>query len=261
MQSSGTAGPCGADRRRTTSLGRMSGIESDESPKQQPRERTVRRGLVEQEIFDRATHLFAERGFAGTNFQDIADAVGLTRPALYHYVKSKDDLLARLLEQFTEDTATGIDTISVRADLTSSDRLRDIVELLARRQGEYATRFRLIIRSEGDLPEPLAVRYAENRRAVLRSLATAIDRGIADGSFRAVDARVAALGILGTVNWVSWWFNADGSDDLDAICRQLAGTAVAGLLDPIGTQGGDGPQAAIAAIRGQIDRLERSLRT
>lgn len=239
----------------------MSGTEPDQSTKQQPRERTIRRGLVEQEIFDRATLLFAERGFAGTNFQDIADAVGLTRPALYHYVKSKDDLLARLLEQFTEDTAAGIDAISSRAGLDSSERLREIVELLARRQGEYATRFRLIIRSEGDLPEPLAVRYADNRRAVLRSLATAIDRGIADGSFRAVDARVAALGILGTVNWVSWWFNADGGDDLEAICHQLADTAVAGLLDPSGKLGVEGPHAAIAAIRGQIDRLERSLRT
>lgn len=239
----------------------MSGTEPDESTKQQPRERTIRRGLVEQEIFDRATHLFAERGFAGTNFQDIADAVGLTRPALYHYVKSKDDLLARLLEQFTEDTAAGIDAISSRAGLDSPQRLREIVELLARRQGEYATRFRLIIRSEGDLPEPLALRYADNRRAVLRSLATAVDRGIAEGSFRAVDARVAALGILGTVNWVSWWFNADGGDDLEAICRQLADTAVAGLLDPSGKQGIEGPHAAIAAIRGQIDRLEKALRT
>ena len=43
---------------------------------------STRRALVEQEIYEQATRLFAERGFAGTSFQDIADAVGLTRPAL-----------------------------------------------------------------------------------------------------------------------------------------------------------------------------------
>ena len=56
--------------------------------------RTARRELVENEIYEQAIRLFAERGFAGTSLQDIADALGITRPALYYYVKSKDELLA-----------------------------------------------------------------------------------------------------------------------------------------------------------------------
>src|SRR5213079_854717 len=57
---------------------------------------TARRELVENEIYEIAIRLFAERGFAGTSLQDIADALGITRPALYYYVKSKDELLAKL---------------------------------------------------------------------------------------------------------------------------------------------------------------------
>ncbi|MDI9978936.1 TetR/AcrR family transcriptional regulator [Rhodococcus sp. IEGM 1307] len=222
---------------------------------------TVRRSLVEQEIYSHATRLFAERGFAGTKFQDIADAVGLTRPALYHYVSSKDDLLARLIAEIIEDSAATIDAITRRTDFDSSTKLREIVASLARRQGDHAVRFRLIIRSEADLPDPVAAVYAESRRAVLRSLATAIERGVADGSFRAVDARVAALGILGMVNWVSWWFNPDGNDSLDAICTQFADTALAGLLDPSGGRAIEGPHDAIKAIRSNLDRLEKTLRS
>ncbi|MER5436873.1 helix-turn-helix domain-containing protein, partial [Streptomyces sp. NPDC002588] len=55
---------------------------------------TARRELIENEMFEQASRLFAERGFAGTNLGDIAEAMGITRPALYYYVKSKDDLLA-----------------------------------------------------------------------------------------------------------------------------------------------------------------------
>ncbi|MTD53199.1 TetR/AcrR family transcriptional regulator [Amycolatopsis pithecellobii] len=239
----------------------MSGIESGASGKRRSPERTVRHGLVEQEIFDHATRLFAERGFSGTTLQHIADAVGLTRPGIYHYVKSKDDLLSRLLAEYTEDSATQINAIAARTDLDSPSRLREIVTLLARRQGEHAARFRLIIRSESDLPNTLATRYEQSRHAVLRSLATVIDRGITEGAFRTVDARVAALGILGTVNWVAWWFDPDHNDNLDAISHQLADTAVAGLLDVSGRQPVDGPHAAIAAIRAQVDRLERTLRS
>src|SRR5215468_7458321 len=72
---------------------------------------TVRRDLVANEIYDQATRLFAERGFAGTSFQDIADAVGLTRPALYHYVRSKDELLEKLVAEITEDSATALKAI------------------------------------------------------------------------------------------------------------------------------------------------------
>ena len=54
--------------------------------------RGTRRELVENEMYEHAIRLFAERGFAGTSLQDIADAMGVTRPALYYYVKSKDEL-------------------------------------------------------------------------------------------------------------------------------------------------------------------------
>ncbi|MEU3342486.1 helix-turn-helix domain-containing protein [Streptomyces sp. NPDC006668] len=59
-------------------------------------------GLVENEIFEEASRVFTQRGFAGTNLQDIAEAMGITRPALYDCVKSKDDLLAKLVAQMTE---------------------------------------------------------------------------------------------------------------------------------------------------------------
>lgn len=239
----------------------MSATDPDASMASRPRGRTaVRRGLVEQEIYDHATLLFAERGFAGTSFQDIADAVGLTRPALYHYVASKDDLLAKLVAEITEDSAASIDAIARRTDLDSPARLREITASLARRQGDHAARFRLLIRSEADLPATVAATHAEGRRAVLRSLATVIERGVADGSFRAVDARVAALGILGQINWIAWWFNPD-NDNLDTVSAQLADTAVAGLVDPNGGPAIEGPHAAIAAIRADLERLERTLRS
>src|SRR5258708_37072631 len=60
-----------------------------------------RRDLMESQIMEAATRLFADPGFAGTSLQDIADATGLTRPPLHHYFASKEDLLSRLSREPT----------------------------------------------------------------------------------------------------------------------------------------------------------------
>ena len=45
------------------------------------------------------------RGYDGTTLQDIADASGITRPGLYHYISSKEQLLAELVRDVSQITA------------------------------------------------------------------------------------------------------------------------------------------------------------
>ncbi|HEY6295744.1 MAG TPA: TetR/AcrR family transcriptional regulator [Streptosporangiaceae bacterium] len=220
---------------------------------------SARRDLVANEIYEQATRLFAERGFAGTSFQDIADAVGLTRPALYYYVRSKEELLAKLVTEITEGSAAGISAIARRADLDPPAKLHAIVTASVLRQAEYAARFRLLIRSEADLPDELAKAHEAGRRGVLKAVARVIDQGVEEGAFRPVDARIAALGLLGMNNWVAWWFQPDGKDSAEAVAGQLADMAVAALRsrDPDSAQAG--PAGVLRQIRQDLDHLERLL--
>src|SRR5579859_6755644 len=107
---------------------------------------STRRALVEQEIYEQATRLFALRGFAGTSIQDVADAVGLTRPALYHYVKSKEELLSKLVLEITVVNATDIAAIAKSSKRSATDRVRDVVRLLVRRNAQQGERLRLLLR-------------------------------------------------------------------------------------------------------------------
>jgi AcrR family transcriptional regulator len=210
---------------------------------------------MEQEIVAQATRLFAQRGYTGTSFQDIADAVGLTRPALYHYVKSKDDLLGKLVAEVTVVAATDIAEIAQR-QLSATERVRAIVRLMVRRQGEQGESFRLLLRCEDDLPESVAGFYRENRRAVLRSLTEVIEQGVARGEFRPLTPAVAALGTLGTVNWVAWWYHPGSTFDLDALSTELAELAVHGLAAEPGRPTSMTPLDAVRSVRREIDRLE-----
>ena len=59
-------------------------------------------------------------------------------------------------------------------------------------------------------------------------------------------------------NWVAWWYQAGGRNNLDIICDQLADMAVAALLDPEGSDiGVDRPQGLLRRVRQDLDRLER----
>lgn len=221
---------------------------------------TARRELVENELYEHATRLFAERGFAGTSLQDIADALGITRPALYYYVKSKDDLLAKLVTEVTNGPLDEINALVDEPGLDAVTMLRRVVEVLVRRRATQPERFRLLIRSEAELPEGLTAAYDESRRAVLRTIASVVEQGILTGRFRPVDARVAALGVLGMCNWVAWWFHPGGKDQVDSVMDQLSDMAVNALRRPDDhVPDGDGPAAAIKLLRQDLDHLERLL--
>ena len=146
----------------------------------------------------------------------------VTRMAFFHLAgEFSDELLAKLVAEITEDSAAGMQVIARRDDLDAAEKVRAITRENVRRQAEHATRFQLLIRSEADLPEGIAAKHEAGRRAVLRSLAGVIESGIAEGAFRPVDARVAALGLLGMNNWVAWWYQAGGRNNLDIICDRL----------------------------------------
>jgi len=224
----------------------------------EPRQATARRELVENEIYEHATRLFAERGFAGTSLQDIANALGITRPALYYYVRSKDELLAKLVTEVTHGPLQDLEELVASPDLDAVGKLRGVVEVIVGRRTTQPERFRLIVRSEAELPEALASAYDATRRAVLRTVAGIVEEGVRAGVFRPVDSRVAALGVLGMCNWVAWWFQPGGRDAPDAVAEQLADMAVAGLARGADRAlDGEGPAAALKMLRQDLAYLER----
>lgn len=82
-----------------------------------------------REIFSAALELFAARGFEGTTLEAVADALGYTKPALYYYFKSKDDLFLSLILQSLQEADERIRGIAGR-DASAADRLREVIHLL-----------------------------------------------------------------------------------------------------------------------------------
>lgn len=218
---------------------------------------STRRSLLSKELLDKATRLFAEQGYESTTLRDIADAVGISRPALYHYVSSKEDFLVALVEQ-SRELATSLSELRRREDLDSVGKLRTLTEFLVRQRAEAPDRFRILDRSESLLPEDTRSEHRRLRQDILRELTAIIDEGVGNGAFRPVDSRIAAFSILGMCNWVAWWFRADSEKEIDDVVLEISQSAVSMLRQArLGAAGSPVAQQLLESMRANVEVLER----
>lgn len=215
------------------------------------------RTLVTSELLDRATELFAVKGYEATSLQEIADSVGISRSALYHYVSSKEQLLAMLVEQVSQGLAEILAKLSARADLTPTKKLITVTELLVRQRAEHPAQFRILDQSETVLPEPVGTEHQDAKRRVLREVVTVIEEGIAAGEFRHVDARTAALSLFGMCNWVAWWINP--GTDVNAVVADITEFAQLMLAAPNPGAPTATPAALVSEIKERLELLERQM--
>ncbi|QEZ43701.1 TetR/AcrR family transcriptional regulator [Cupriavidus oxalaticus] len=211
-------------------------------------------------ILEVATRLFIERGFDGTGLNDIADAVGLSRPALYYYFKSKEAILEELTTAVTR-TAADLATEAIpEAMRTPSGILRHLVMRHAMLILSHPLQFRVVERNENNLPPKQRKLAEQSRRAVLAQFRQAIESGIDQGKFRVMDAKVAAFSIIGMCNWTAWWFNPSGQVSMGEVARQIADMALGSVELPSSRKlDRAGPAAILQLLRDDLTLLERSL--
>lgn len=162
-----------------------------------------------EEVIERAAALFDERGYYATSMEDIAEAVGVRKPTLYHYFGSKDEILFWIHEEF-------IDLLIARQERRADTAMTpeqlvleimgDILELMETHRGHVRVFFEHHRELPADEHEAIAAKRARYEEAV----AQVIQRGIDDGSFRPVDVKLATLALFGICNWAYQWYRSSG---------------------------------------------------
>jgi len=218
----------------------------------------LRRGLVEAEILDVAARLFASRGFAATSMQDIATALGTSRPALYHYFAGKDEILARLVQGLAAGTRLAVQEAS-SVEGGAEARLDRVVRALIAPIAAAPSRFRLILTS--DLVEEVDHdgQLSEMRREVVHAVSSVIDEGCAAGVFRRCDRSVATFAILGMINWVAWWYSPARGPQVEELSAMISEMALASVRAQPSEHGATGVSGVISSIRRDLDYLERAV--
>ena len=147
-------------------------------------------------LLQEAARQINELGAGAVSINALADAVGLSRNALYYYVADRADLVfqcyLRSCERTTEDLAIALDVGETTAACISR-----FVELSM--NGEQSQT--AVLGDQDFLPEPHRTTIAGLNQHNVDTLTALIADGIRSGEFRPVNARTAAQALMGIVNW------------------------------------------------------------
>jgi AcrR family transcriptional regulator len=178
-------------------------------------------------VLQTAAQLFLEKSFGRTSLNDVAERLNITKPALYHYFRNKEEILLEcyrlgcglvdeILNEIAAQCGTGIE--KVEAFIYSYANVMTI------NYGRCVMRL-----DEGDLSSGALAEVRAYKRKIDRRLRSFIQDGIADGSIVPCDPKLAAFAIAGAVNWICRWYEPEGSLSAEQIASQFARTLTRGL--------------------------------
>ncbi|CQD23967.1 TetR family transcriptional regulator [Mycobacterium lentiflavum] len=176
-----------------------------------------------QRVLSESTEMFSRRGFRATSMSEIAAAVGLSKPTLYHYFRSKEELLVRLYSNMLDESLVMGEEIVAAAD----SPLAAIRNLIASRVA-YTCRNRALLKvcfeEEHELPGELFTEVLQRRRAFEELFLAALREHLAQhpGVLVGMTPTVFMNMCLGAANWCYKWFRADGAASPDELGEQIA---------------------------------------
>lgn len=155
-------------------------------------------------ILHHAASLFAQQGYTATSMNQVAAACGVSKAAVYHYVRDKNELLALVAEAHVHRLAQVVDEVMAEP-LDAEARLRELIIRFVREYASARNEHR-VLTEDVDLLEP------ERREQVLQ-----VQRGVVAAFANAVAAvrpamkkaelhKPLAMLLFGMINWMFTWF-------------------------------------------------------
>ncbi|GAA1205147.1 TetR/AcrR family transcriptional regulator [Pseudonocardia alaniniphila] len=159
---------------------------------------------------------------------DIADAVTLRKPTLYHYVKGKGEILYLIHEEMMDSVLDRLEGY-VKDGLDPREGLRnvviDILEVVDKRPGYLQVFFE----NHRELPEPLRHKVVDRRNRYLHLVESLVQDGIERGLFRPVNVRLKTMALFGMTNWSYQWYRPGGLFSYREIAEEIVDTFLNGV--------------------------------
>jgi len=166
-----------------------------------PTSHTVSR---KREIIEAAAQIFAVKGYRAATLDDIAAEIGVTRAALYYYIKSKEELILEVSNKLMQHMAKVIRVGDSK--LSPKEKTRKIIVLLVE---NAIVNLDAAVAHSGHIsfmPPRRRMTFRRRQKKVDEVFQKTLRAGVEEGSFQIDDVKMTAFAIIGACNWVSRWY-------------------------------------------------------
>jgi TetR/AcrR family transcriptional regulator, cholesterol catabolism regulator len=185
--------------------------------------------MTREDILDAAAQVFRQKGFHGASMEDIARAVNLQKPSLYHHVSSKQEILLALLNRALELLLERISAIS-HQELPADEKLHQMIRAYLQILAENTDLSAVLLFEHRSLERKQHARHMPNRDKFEALWRNVLVEGVATKRFHCDNPALSARAILGIMNWTITWYHPDGALGIDEIAGHYSSLLLNGLL-------------------------------
>jgi AcrR family transcriptional regulator len=178
-----------------------------------------------QRIVLAASQMFAERAYVEVQMDELAKAAEVAKPTIYRYFNSKEDLFLEALDGTMSDLVAEVSRV---ADESSAPPmvLRRMIFAALRSFAQCTAAIRALDGTDAALGERGRAMLRRRGRQIREEFARVLQRGIAGGEFRRLDADLASRAILGAVRMTA---TADDAPNDERAATSLTDLLLCGL--------------------------------
>jgi len=184
---------------------------------------------VRDQVAQAAVELFAEKGYANTSVQEVVERAGVTKGAMYHYFRSKDDLLFGIYERMLSLQKDHLDEIVARG-LPTADTLRAVCVDVMETSIDFLPEGTVFFRSVHMLAPERQHEVTRRRRDYNDTFAAIITRGQSEGLYRTdIPTAVLVANFFSDVHYLSNWYSVSGKESKTQVAEQITDLFLKGI--------------------------------
>ena len=161
------------------------------------------------EILHAAAQIFEVRGYYNTSMEDIAEAIGIRKPTLYHYVEIKGQIVAWIHDRLCEGFIARINT-RIDEGLSPSECLVTVMTDIFQTLDSEPGHLRVYFEHHREIPAKYQATSRAKRDEYFRTVRDLIAAGVEAGTFKTEDPEMTTFALFGMCNWAYQWYHRGG---------------------------------------------------
>jgi AcrR family transcriptional regulator len=187
------------------------------------------KGKRASHVYRVAAQIMCQKGYEATSMNDIAEAAGLTKAGIYHYIRGKEELLFEIMTYAMDNLDQRI-IAPAQQIADAEERLRKIVECHTRSLLEGVGAITIVLDEMPALTASHRRIVKARKRAYFDFIRQTLQQLQVEGKLRDVNLTTAAFSLLGMILWISRWYRRDGKLSAEQVLKDYLDIAMNGVL-------------------------------